>query len=48
VLVGADWETQYIQRVMGEKLAIDLEYVRRANLWQDVLIIVRTFLALWR
>jgi lipopolysaccharide/colanic/teichoic acid biosynthesis glycosyltransferase len=48
VLAGIDWETRYIQQVMREKLAIDLEYVRRANLWQDISIIVRTFLALWR
>jgi len=43
-----DWETVYIQQVMPEKLAIDLEYASRATLRLDLLIIARTFLALFR
>jgi len=43
-----DWETVYIQQVMPEKLAIDLEYASRATLRLDLLIIARTLLALFR
>lgn len=33
----------YIERVMPDKLAIDLEYVYRANLWNDIKLILTTF-----
>lgn len=48
LLTGADWEKVYIERIMPAKLALDLEYMRRANLAQDVMIILRTLLALLR
>ncbi|MCC7208727.1 MAG: sugar transferase [Anaerolineae bacterium] len=43
-----DWETHYVQHVMPEKLAIDLEYVARASLLTDLGILARTFIALFR
>ena len=48
ILTGADWETHYTQEVMPAKLALDMEYVRHANLWQDIVIIARTFRSLWQ
>lgn len=48
VLVGPDWETIYVQQVMPEKLAIDLQYVAAPTLWRDIGILFRTLLALFR
>ncbi|MBN1680620.1 MAG: sugar transferase [Anaerolineae bacterium] len=42
LLTGLDWETRYINEIMPAKLAIDLEYVQHATLWQDIRIICRT------
>ena len=36
----------YTERVMPEKLAIDLEYVSKANLWTDIKLIFGTFKAI--
>ena len=36
----------YIEHVMPEKLAIDLEYVSKANLWTDIRLIFGTFKAI--
>lgn len=36
----------YTERVMPEKLAIDLEYVSKANLWTDIKLIFGTFRAI--
>ena len=47
-LVGEDWEQTYIEEVMPAKLAIDLAYVRQPGFWRDMVILARTFLALWR
>lgn len=38
-----DPERCYIERVMPDKLEIDLEYVARAGLWSDIKLIFRTF-----
>jgi len=43
-LTGPDWKQHYIDVIMPEKLAIDLEYAQRACLWYDIVIIVRTIL----
>jgi len=45
MLSGEDWEHVYIEQVMPAKLAIDLEYARRATLWRDIMLILRTVLA---
>lgn len=39
-------ERCYTERVMPEKLAIDLEYVSKANLWTDIKLIFGTFKAI--
>ncbi len=48
ILRGPDWEQRYIHEVMPAKLAIDLRYVQGATLFSDILIILRTLLALFR
>jgi lipopolysaccharide/colanic/teichoic acid biosynthesis glycosyltransferase len=48
LLQGRDWEVYYLETVMPRKLAIDLEYLARRNLWTDLGIILKTLLALWR
>lgn len=48
MLKGDDWETYYIEQVMPAKLAIDIEYVKQASLWQDLVLIFKTFLSLFR
>jgi lipopolysaccharide/colanic/teichoic acid biosynthesis glycosyltransferase len=42
MLGGEDWEQVYIDRVMPEKLAIDLNYLQSANLLTDIRLILRT------
>ncbi|MBZ0294710.1 MAG: sugar transferase [Anaerolineae bacterium] len=48
LLNGQDWETQYVQQIMPAKLAIDLNYVKNANLGQDIQIIWKTFQSMWQ
>jgi lipopolysaccharide/colanic/teichoic acid biosynthesis glycosyltransferase len=48
LLSGPDWETRYIQQIMPDKLAIDLQYIERATLLSDLGVIWQTFLALFR
>lgn len=38
-----DPERCYIEQVMPDKLAIDLEYIPKANLWTDIKLIFSTF-----
>lgn len=38
-----DPDKAYIEQVMPDKLAIDLQYVSRANLWTDIKLIFSTF-----
>lgn len=45
LLTGGDWEREYVERIMPAKLAIDLEYVHRASVGQDVLVILATLWA---
>jgi lipopolysaccharide/colanic/teichoic acid biosynthesis glycosyltransferase len=47
LLVGADWETLYVKEIMPAKLAIDLEYVQRPSLQQDIVLITDTLKALY-
>ncbi len=48
ILHGPDWEQRYIREVLPAKLAIDLRHVRQATLFDDILIVLRTLLALFR
>lgn len=38
-----DPDRVYVEKIMPDKLSIDLEYVERANLWNDIKIIFSTF-----
>lgn len=40
---ASDPDRCYIEQVMPDKLAIDLEYVDRASLWNDIKLIFSTF-----
>lgn len=40
---AADPDRAYLERVMPDKIAIDLEYVERATLWNDIKLIFSTF-----
>ncbi|HXH37637.1 MAG TPA: sugar transferase [Thermoanaerobaculia bacterium] len=46
LLVGPDWERIYIDRIMPDKLRLDLEYQRRRSVVTDIGLIVRTIGAL--
>jgi lipopolysaccharide/colanic/teichoic acid biosynthesis glycosyltransferase len=48
ILKGENWEMRYVQVVMPSKLTIDLDYVENATLLQDLYILWRTLLALFR
>jgi lipopolysaccharide/colanic/teichoic acid biosynthesis glycosyltransferase len=41
-LQGGDPEARYLERLLHIKLALDLVYVRRASMWYDCAIILRT------
>jgi lipopolysaccharide/colanic/teichoic acid biosynthesis glycosyltransferase len=45
LLSGSAWEQVYIDQVMPAKLAIDLNYSRRANLFTDIWLILRTIVS---
>jgi lipopolysaccharide/colanic/teichoic acid biosynthesis glycosyltransferase len=46
LLTGEAWETHYIEQVMPEKLAIELEYVKRATFRDDILVVLATLRAI--
>jgi lipopolysaccharide/colanic/teichoic acid biosynthesis glycosyltransferase len=49
LLTGPEWERAYVERIMPEKLRIDLEYLERRTFRSDLDVIARTFAALiWR
>ncbi|MCE7949272.1 MAG: sugar transferase [Chloroflexi bacterium CFX4] len=48
LLEGADWEQVYLQTIMPDKLAIDLEYVERATLLSDLGVLWQTLRAVFR
>jgi lipopolysaccharide/colanic/teichoic acid biosynthesis glycosyltransferase len=45
LLAGADWEREYVQRIMRDKLRIDLEYLRRRTLLSDFGMLAKTVAA---
>lgn len=47
-LTGEDWEVQYVQRIMPEKLKIDLDYLRRRTFFSDLGLLLRTASAIFR
>jgi lipopolysaccharide/colanic/teichoic acid biosynthesis glycosyltransferase len=48
MLTGDDWETVYQQKVMPEKIAIDLAYMGSANVITDLKLIFQTVFAMAR
>jgi lipopolysaccharide/colanic/teichoic acid biosynthesis glycosyltransferase len=48
LLKGAAWEEVYINRVMPDKLALDLYYIEQQNLWLDLKIIWQTGVAIFK
>jgi lipopolysaccharide/colanic/teichoic acid biosynthesis glycosyltransferase len=42
-----DPDKAYVEQVMPDKLAIDLEYVSKASLWFDIKLIFKTFKAIF-
>lgn len=48
LLESDDWERRYRDEVLPAKLALELEYLKRRSVAQDVLIVVRTVRALFR
>ncbi len=45
-LSGPDWETKYVNEVLPAKLALDLEYVNKASVSQDLVVLWQTALAI--
>jgi len=41
-LTGDDWERTYVERIMPEKLRIDLEYIRHRTLLSDAKLMLKT------
>jgi lipopolysaccharide/colanic/teichoic acid biosynthesis glycosyltransferase len=47
LLEGKEWEKTYLEQVMREKLAIDMQYLAHRSLFGDINIILHTFLAIF-
>jgi lipopolysaccharide/colanic/teichoic acid biosynthesis glycosyltransferase len=43
----ADLETEYITRIMPQKLAMDLQYIAECSTWLDIRLLARTFLVIF-
>jgi lipopolysaccharide/colanic/teichoic acid biosynthesis glycosyltransferase len=48
ILTGPDWETRYRNEILPEKVQMELNYLSRRTLSQDLLILVQTAVALFR
>jgi lipopolysaccharide/colanic/teichoic acid biosynthesis glycosyltransferase len=48
MLTGADWETKYRNEILPAKVQIELNYLARRTLSQDLLILAQTAVALFR
>ncbi len=46
MLPQTGWESVYKEKILPRKIAIDLEYMRKSTLVSDMLLILRTFLAM--
>ena len=42
MLAEADWEKIYTEKILPQKLAIDLEYFNNSTVWSDIGIIIKT------
>ena len=48
MLTGPDWESQYVNVILPDKLRIELEYLQHRTFFSDLRIILETVLALFR
>jgi len=48
ILAGDRWEHIYTEQVLPHKLAIEIEYLKKRTFWNDLIIIIRTVLAVFR
>jgi lipopolysaccharide/colanic/teichoic acid biosynthesis glycosyltransferase len=48
LLVGPDWETLYREKVLPDKLAIDLAYLEQRTLLSDLRLVFKTILSTFR
>lgn len=48
ILTGPDWERTYVERVLPDKLAIELRYLERRSLRTDVGVLLRTLAGIVR
>jgi len=48
MLTGPDWESQYVNVILPDKLRIELEYLEHRTFLSDLRIILQTALALFR
>jgi lipopolysaccharide/colanic/teichoic acid biosynthesis glycosyltransferase len=48
LLVGPEWEEQYIHEIMSKKLSIDFKYFEANTFWSDISIILRTVSQVFR
>ena len=48
LLVGPEWEEQYIHEIMSKKLSIDFKYFETNTFWSDFSIILRTVSQVFR
>jgi lipopolysaccharide/colanic/teichoic acid biosynthesis glycosyltransferase len=46
LLTGDDWEKLYREKILPEKIAIDLAYLERRNIREDLRIVMQTISAL--
>ncbi len=47
LLSGDDWETQYLTKVMPDKITIDIDYCTTSNIWQDIVLITKTVFSMF-
>jgi lipopolysaccharide/colanic/teichoic acid biosynthesis glycosyltransferase len=46
LLTSSDWELQYLNKVMPDKILIDIKYCSTANIWQDITLITKTIFSM--
>jgi lipopolysaccharide/colanic/teichoic acid biosynthesis glycosyltransferase len=46
LLTSPDWEIQYLNKVMPDKILIDIKYCSTASLWQDITLITKTIFSM--
>jgi len=45
LLQGSEWHQSYVERILPQKLAIDLAYMENRTVWSDLVLIFRTVVA---